>query len=155
MKMKKTLLPLFLALVAFVFAGCGGEKLNISLADAGNQLLQQQQFTDQLTELVSEDACTLYGIENDDIVDAIAYVSSGATAEEISLWQAKDSKSLKNITDAIEARMASQKDAYASYKPEEVPKLETYILKTAGDYAVLCVTDDTDAAESILTDLGF
>lgn len=155
MKMKKTLLPLFLVLGAFLFVGCGGEKLDISLADAGNQLLQQQQFTDPLTELAAEDACVLYGIDSDDVVDAIAYVSSGATAEEISLWQAKDGKSLKNITEAIETRMASQKDAYASYKPEEVPKLEKFILKTAGDYAVLCVTDDTDTAEGILSDLGF
>ena len=45
--------------------------------------------------------------------------------------------------------------AYSSYNADEVKNLDNAIIKTSGNYAVLCVTNDTAAAEKVLKEAGF
>ena len=44
---------------------------------------------------------------------------------------------------------------YSSYNADEVKNLDNAIIKTSGNYAVLCVTNDTAAAEKVLKEAGF
>lgn len=153
--MKKIFFPVLIFALVLFCAACGGEKLELSVSEAADELNSGINFAEILSALSMDDVIALYGVDSDLVVDAAAYVSSGATAEEISVWQAKDSDGAETIAEMITTRMENQKNDYSSYKPEEVPKLENYMLRVQGEYVALCVTDDIDTAEGILTALGF
>ena len=47
-------------------------------------------------------------------------------------------------------RLAFQKESFADYIPTEVPKIESAILKTSGNYLIYCVADDAAAAQAVI-----
>ena len=50
---------------------------------------------------------------------------------------------------AAEARITSQKDSFATYIPEEVPKLDNAVVETHGRYLIVCVSGQDNASEII------
>ena len=69
--------------------------------------------------------------------------------------ECSDSDYVSEVKSLFESRVKNQTDLYASYNADEVKNLDNAIIKTSGNYAVLCVTNDTSAAESILKEAGF
>ena len=61
----------------------------------------------------------------------------------------------KKAGELLNTRVKNQKDLFSTYNADEAAKLDKAIVKTSGKYAVLCVCDDYDKAESILKDAGF
>ena len=51
---------------------------------------------------------------------------------------------------ALENRVAYQKAGYEDYGPAEVPKLDSAVIKSAGSYVVMCVSDDNAKAEEVI-----
>lgn len=153
--MKKIIAILMLCLFIPALAACGGEEVSIDIQAAGDALNSEVAFVDTLTQIPAESAVSLYGLEADAVADAVVYVSSGATAEEISVWEAASDSDTEAIIEAVTLRMASQAENYADYKPAEVPKLENFVLKVKGNYVAVCVSDDNDTAETVLAEYGF
>ena len=154
--MRKQIVIGMLCLLMTVFTACGGgEDVSIDLQAVGDALNAEVAFTDTLTQIPSESAVALYGLDAEAVVNAVVFVSSGATAEEFALWEAADSAGVEAIIEAATLRMASQAENYADYKPAEVPKLENFILKKQGNYVVLCASDDNETAETVLAEYGF
>ena len=78
------------------------------------------------------------------------YVGTGATAEEISVWQGKDANAAKNIQNAVNTRIENQKKSFVDYNPEEMPKLENPVVVAKGNYVVLCLSSDNDNAKQVI-----
>ena len=53
---------------------------------------------------------------------------------------------------ALEARVAEQKVNYEDYVPEELDKLNDAVIVESGNFAVLSVSNDPDAARKILSE---
>ena len=66
-----------------------------------------------------------------------------------------DSSYVSEVKGLFETRVKNQSDLYSSYNADEVKNLDNAIIKTSGNYAVLCVTNDTAAAEKVLKEAGF
>lgn len=149
--MKKTFAAV-LALCLLLCAAACGEKAaaDFSLEDCSRALLASDAFTDLLSPITAETAAGLYSIDASKLSEAQVYCSTGATAEEIALFKAADEAAAKEIKAACETRIASQKESYESYVPEEVPKLEKAIVRMSGVYVVYVTAADPAAAESIL-----
>ena len=107
-------------------------------------------FEDSLSELDTNVALTYYGIDADKVKNSVVVVSTGATAEEIAVFEAADQSSADAIKSACEDRKAKQTTSYADYKPSETSRLDKAIIKEDGNYVVYCVTDDTDKANEII-----
>ena len=140
--------------IAGMLAGCGTtvggngdskEALNINVTDMANELKNGLTFEDSLSELV-----TYYGIDADKVKNSVVVVSTGATAEEIAVFEAADQSSADAVKSACEDRKAKQTTSYADYKPSETSRLDKAIIKEDGNYVVYCVTDDTDKANEII-----
>ena len=43
-----------------------------------------------------------------------------------------------------------QKDSYADYAPDQVPKLDTAVVRTCGEYVIVCVSADNEKAASVV-----
>jgi len=123
-----------------------------ALADALNE---KTVTSDTLTATTESMLPTIYLIDADVLKEGAAYMSSGATAGEVAVFALNSADDTANVREILEQRVASQKELYASYNADEVSRLDTAIIRTAGSYAVLCVCDDPDQAEEILKEYGF
>ena len=138
--------------IAGMLAGCGTtvggngdskEALKINVTDMANELKNGLTFEDSLSELDTNVALTYYGIDADKVKNSVVVVSTGATAEEIAVFEAADQSSADAVKSACE-------DRNADYKPSETSRLDKAIIKEDGNYVVYCVTDDTDKANEII-----
>ena len=150
--MKKTLvLSLILLLALSIFAGCGGTKtVEFDPQAAADALHDAKAFSDILSPVQSNVAAMLYNMDAESIADCSVYCSTGATAEEIAVFRCKDDAAASALVQNARQRLQSQKDAYASYAPQEVPKLENALLRTSGAYVICVVANDYDAITPIL-----
>lgn len=122
----------------------------VDIEKAAAEILSEVEFEDTLTELETDTALAYYGISSDDVSDSVVMISTGATAEEIAIFEAFDASGAEDIKGACEARQDKQITSYNDYKPSEVSRLEDAIIYVNGNYVVYCVVDDTDKTEEIL-----
>jgi hypothetical protein len=92
----------------------------------------------------------LIGVSSDSFTSAVIYTGSGATAEELAIIQTEDSSDAEYIIAKLNTHISNQADAYAGYKPEEVDKINSAIVKSNGSYIILCVAENNTAAEEII-----
>ncbi len=155
--MKKITTVFFAALISITLFACGSNNSSdveidpSALADA----LLQTVTSDTLSQTASSLIPSIYSIDENDITSAIVYASTGATACEIAVIECKESGDTSDIADKLQTHVDSQEELYSTYNQSEAARLKTAIIKTAGNYAVLCVSDDTDEAETILKEYGF
>ena len=87
----------------------------------------------------------------DQVEEAVVYMGSGATAEEIAVFACKDADAAKNqVTPVVKQHIEDQITSFESYVPGEVAKLKDAVVRTVGRYVAVCVSDDSAAAEKIL-----
>ncbi len=146
--MKKAITLMVLAMVLMV-AGCSkkSETTTVNIENLANELMENVQFEDELSQVDSDMVEKLYNINN--ASSSYVYIGSGATAEEIAVFEFKDEESAKQGLDKANTRISEQKDSYATYIPEEVQRLDNAIVKQSGRYLVVCVSDDSKAEDII------
>ena len=150
--MKKTRRALSLALaliMALALAACGGsdEPVAVDINALAGDLLAAATFGEDMNEIPAETAPGLYGAPEG--TTAVAYGGSGATAEELAVFDCGSAEAAATLVDTLEARNQSRIESYSSYNPNEVPKLESAVILSGGQYVVLIVATDASAAAKI------
>lgn len=149
--MKKNLIMfLALTLLVSVFAACGSNEPQFAPDEAALVLFEEGTFTDLLSPVDAEIAQSLYALGELEITACSMYCSTGATAEEIAIFQCADAETAGQVELAAKARLASQADIYASYAPEAIPEIENAVLRVRGCYVACVVSGDAALASSIL-----
>ena len=145
-----------------VLSACGGqngqagagkqtESQTGKQADAGEigkKLAEALAFEDELTLADEDMAGMLYTA-----VQSSVYISSGATAEEIAVFEFETEEDCKEAVSLAEQRIEDQKEAFASYVPKEVKRLDGAVVKQYGRFLAVCVCDDGRKAEDLLAEL--
>ena len=161
MKKSRKIIAIVCVMIAgmILMAGCGGEekdggdKAKIDAGALAAKLVADVAFEDQLTKADDDTALMLYGLNADQVVSSVVYVGTGATAEEVAVFEGTDEDSAKAIKELADSRVKSQLEDYKDYKPEEVPKLENAILETKGNYVILCVSGDNETANAVIGEM--
>lgn len=148
--MKKRIAAL-LAACFLLLAGCGSsapaQPFESGVVDA---LMESASFSEVLEVVDADIACLLYGIDETLVTDCTAYLSTGATAEEVTLFVLADEDSAETVKAACEKRVADQITAYESYGPAEVDKLEEAIIQVRANTVLLVVANDAAAAAQVV-----
>ncbi|HIV03393.1 MAG TPA: DUF4358 domain-containing protein [Candidatus Aphodoplasma excrementigallinarum] len=154
-KASMTLLSTALLLICLL-TGCGGNQAPLPDAETlANRLLTEQAFTDELVQLAPEVALALYQIDASDVAASAVYTGTGATAEEVAVFEAVDAEAAGRIRAAAEARVADQKQSFENYIPTEIPKLQQAVVASRDTIVVLCVPAESDeTARSICDEYG-
>ena len=154
---KRFALAAAIVLSALALTACGSGKASkeIDVAKTADDLNSSVITSDQLSETKSEMLGSIYFFEDGQVESSKVYMSGNATADEIVVVQCKDEDAAKAVAELLKTRVENQKELFATYNADEAAKLDKAIVKTSGKYAVLCVCDDYDKAESILKDAGF
>lgn len=152
MKIKDRTIKIILVLccLCVLLAGCGKENITIDVAGLADELKNTVPFSDSLEEM-SEAAFKLkYEIDEADIVSKKIYIGSGATAEEIAVFEAKDEEAAARILSAVNLHVEEQIHEYTNYNPDELKKLNDSVKLQKGKYVILCVSDYSDTAKSCI-----
>ena len=91
-----------------------------------------------------------YGIDQKDVQQGAAYVSTGATAEEIAVFSCTDDSAAQRVESALKQRVDSQKQSYVDYVPKEMTKLNDAVLIRRGNLVALCISNDNATAKQLI-----
>jgi hypothetical protein len=150
--MKRTQFLSALAVCAaalMVLCACGRSQAP-DPAELAEALISGVSFAETLTPLETENAQRLYRINSEDVLQVVAYIGTGATVDEFSIWESADRAAAERIQESLQTRIDEQKEGYSDYMPEEVPKLDHAVLIRQGNWDVLCVSGDAETAKEII-----
>ena len=143
-KFGKTIITFAAAMfAAFSLTACqgGSSKTSIDVSSLADDLNAKTIKSDTLTETSSDMLSTIYFFENGQVSESKAFMSSGATADEICVVKCVDENAAKAVTELFQTRVNNQSKLYE--------------IKSSGSYAVLVVCDDYDEAGDVLKEAGF
>lgn len=149
--MMRNLTALILAGTLLLLSACGApadtEDMNIDMEALADKLLESGLFGETLNKADDGIAEILYDI--DGASAALVYVGSGAVADELALFEFENEAEAQSAISSAETRITAQKDSFATYIPEEVPKLDHAVMETYGRYLIVCVSGGDGASEII------
>ena len=149
--MKKTV-AFLLAIVclAALLTGCGSSKKTMEPRAFVDDVLANANFTDSLNQLSDDVVAQYYGVDSADYTSAIAYGGTAATAEQIAVFEAKDSAAAERILSALQTFVAEKVEAYKSYGPAAAMSLENAPVTIIGNCVVAVVCADSDSALKVV-----
>lgn len=139
----KKICTVLIAIMVLTMSACGKKEINIDVDELSQKLVDEVDFEDELTQVDDMAVENLYGIDN--AVNQMVYVSSGATAEEVAIFEFENADDTKTGKTAALKRIEDQKDSFEFYIPEEVKRLDNAYVTEVGNYVIVCVAEGDDA----------
>ena len=156
--MKKTtriIAAILLAAAAIIAAGCTGGPVvrDYDVFATAKNIFDNCSFEDEfLVELEDRSfALSLYDIEAayvaeaDGVKQASIYVSS-AYPEMIVCIKAVDEAGAEKVMEAMQKLVKNYIENYSNYNPAQIAKLQTAVERRLGEYVIVAVTNDNEAA---------
>lgn len=138
-------LLLLLLAANVVLPGCSNQpavdEVVLNADECADRLRETIAFQDTLTALDAQMIAAIYRVSAEDVRQQQVYASTGATAEEIAVFEAIDAGAAQRIEKAVRQRVADQKSSFEDYLPAELPKLEDPFILVKGNYVILCLSD--------------
>lgn len=128
------------------------KNIEINIEDLASKIVETNAFEDKLEKVDSEMIMENYNFSSDEIEKLVSYQGSGASSEEIVILQVKDKSKLDSVKEKINTRLQERKEAFESYLPKEVGKIQNNILIVKGNYVILCISNDNKQVNNILKD---
>ena len=141
------------SIAVLLLSACGkdsSEDINIDIDALAESIVTGGKFKDSLSPISSDMAKSLYGI-TDDKITCCAYFGTGATAEQVAVFETDSSTSAGDLKAKLSDFLTSQAKEYANYLPDEVSKLESAYLEVKGKYVVLCVCEKPSEIGAIIS----
>lgn len=148
-----TALAAALLLGVSALAGCSKKESTLDVQKAADALKAGVTFKDELAPPADAAFATLYDVKDGDVTKHAVYVSSGATAEEIAVFEAKDADAAARVKTAVDQRIADLKEGFENYVPGEMTKLNNPVVEVKGKYVLLCICDKPDKARTVIDKL--
>ena len=154
----KKLISLALSLVCVLgLAACGPKEAPAKAYEITAPVAMQEAgaFSESLEPLDAEVAFMLYHLGDfdltpEDLTDCAVLRSSGATCEESAVLVLADEAKAAKAAEALKVYVEAQIQENTDYRPAEIPKLEKALVDQQGSTVLLVVSNDMDAANSVL-----
>lgn len=150
MKTTKLILIIAIALLATVmFSACKKEVKTPTVVEILTTMRDEIEFP-EMAEIDKKDITLYYQLDPESI-DSMSYIiaGSGINTDEVLILKMKDNTEMGEVTKQMEVRQKAQTDLFVDYNPDEMPKLESSIIETTGNYAIFAVTNDNKKAKEI------
>lgn len=151
------LLLLLLFVGSMVLPGCGnrpvGDAVSLDVQECAARLQEKIAFVDTLAAISDRMIAAIYQVDAEDVVQQRVYAGTGATAEEIAVFEAVDAGAAQRIEAAVWQRIADQMANFEDYLPAELPKLTDPFVLVKGNYVILCVSEHNEEVKTELNEL--
>lgn len=132
-------------------AACGGKKEPFDPEASTRALMETEGvFSEELERLDGVITLAQYGLGDYLEVEAVAYRSTGATAEEMAVIRFGSEEDAKDYESKAAAYLEEQREANVDYRPQEMPKLESAVVERRGATILILVAADYAAAKPVL-----
>ena len=153
---KKIAIVIVIVLIIIAVLGIiinnSNKSIQINIEDLATKIAESGAFEDEIAKIDSEMIMSDYNITTDEVEGFVSYQGSGATSEEIVILKVKDKSNLNDVKDKINSRIKERKQAFQSYLPEEVGKIDNNILRVEGNYVIFCVSNDSSKVNQVIND---
>lgn len=122
--------------------------ITIDINKISEDIMENIKFEDELNKVDNDTVAKLYDINN--ATSQLVYMSSGATAEEIAIFEFGNKEECKIALEKANKRIEEQKQNFKDYMPKEMKKLENAIIKNKNKYLIVCITNNQEKIEKIL-----
>ncbi|MBQ6265681.1 MAG: DUF4358 domain-containing protein [Clostridia bacterium] len=148
--MKRTVAILVIGILLLTFCSCADNRQNteIDINSLGEYVAENGAFSEKLEPVSSQTALMSFGLE-DSGAEAVEYATSSAVAEIFAAFKGDD---VDLIRKAVQEKIDYLKESYASYGPQEVPKIESAVLITQGNCVIFCISADNTDAKNLIED---
>lgn len=123
--------------------------ITIDINELSKDIIENIEFEDELNKVDNETASKLYDINN--FTSQSVYMSSGATSEEIAIFEFEDKEACKVALEKANKRIEEQKQNFKDYMPKEMKKLENAMIKNKNQYLIVCITNHPEEVGKILS----
>ena len=79
----------------------------------------------------------------------IAYAAGGASAEELAVFTVQSDADAQSVKSLLAERVKERTQAFATYKPDDVPKLENAVIESNGGTVIFCVSGSWKEASAL------
>ena len=153
---KKIAIVIVIVLIIIAVLGIiinnSNKNIQINIEELATKIAESGAFEDEIAKIDSEMIMSDYNITTDEVEGFVSYQGSGATSEEIVILKVKDKSNLNDVKDKINSRIKERKQAFQSYLPEEVGKIDNNILRVEGNYVIFCVSNDSSKVNQVIND---
>ena len=112
-------------------------------------LLSEVQYEAELADASEYAEYAFAGMQ--DSVEIKMYSCGGGHADAVIMCKANEASDLPELRDALKEYIASRRHDAERYDPREVTKYDNAVWCERGLYVIVCITDDTETAEAILS----
>lgn len=116
-----------------------------SIAEALNEKMS---FRSEIFELDEETILNYVDLTDD--TEAVMYMTSGSTADEIVLFKCNNLDDVEEMTDNLNMFLQDQINSYENYFPEEAARIEVAPIITFGNIVGVCVCENPGEAFSLI-----
>ena len=155
MKLKKLLSAVLVPVMLFTAcSGEGGENgstVDVDPSEVISAVLAEVPISSAV-EKGTDDVESYYAGMDVSELEAAAFslCGSGALPDEAAVFKFKSSDAAKSAKTALESKLESRKESFATYTPDEMYKLEGAEVYTVGNYAVYLAVADNEKAKEIV-----
>ncbi len=141
---------LALLLVAVILTACGKSAVSsVNVDEFAKAISQSLNFDDELMPIDREMAFYIHDVE--ELVESVCvYLGSGATAEEVAVFKAKNQIAVKELKEEIAEYIEDKRKEYENYIPEEVARINKAVMVENGNLVVLCINQDNEKSRSFI-----
>ncbi len=150
--MKKLWKIFLLLIIGISLMGCATKKKIPDAVFLADSIKEKCEFSDELSELDENMIESIYALP-EGVLKMRVYISTGATSEEIAVFEGKDGSIADKIETAVEKRIEEQKEGFSDYLPDETKKLDDAIIKREGNTVIFCVSPNGENAKQAIESL--
>ena len=116
------------------------------------KIIEKLKFSDNLTKVNQNLLEGLYSVKCKDLADASVYMSSGATAEEVAVFEVdvKGGTDIQTLKEKLQKHVGKRKTSFENYLPNETEKLKNPVIYAKGNTVVLCVSNNPKHALKVI-----
>ena len=149
--MKIAAIAITLILTVGLLAGCGGGSAKAYDPEAiASEILAKVEFESPLTRAEGAALDNIYALGDAVSSHAVYYDASSFTAGEVAVLTAKSAGDIQKLKAVLEARVENLALMYANYNPKEMDKINSPVIVTKENIAVLVLANDSAGAKNIV-----
>lgn len=121
-----------------------------AMIDKSDEIMDTLSFRDTMSILSDDAVANFYELDESILKNMVVYKgATGATAEEIAIFELNDAKDAEQMIKICETRLQDLKVQYENYKPEEMTIIDDGVIEVNGNLVMLAVCDDVDTAKDL------
>lgn len=126
----------------FILVSCG-KKSEIINAELSQEITDNVEFSEQLTQIDTINAQKRYMLSSKDYSEITAFVGTASVCDEFVIVKTSNTE---GIIEDLRSYIDSKKESYKTYRQNEIYKLDNAIIEQYEDAVVMIITADSDDA---------